>query len=37
MTNNSIIKQNFNSEDLFRTSIILLTLTIIGASVFFLV
>ena len=37
MTNNSIVKQNFNSEGLFRTSIMLLTLTIIGASVFFLV
>ena len=37
MTNNSIIKQNFNRDDLFRTSIMILILTIIGASVFFLV
>lgn len=34
MTNNTNIKQYFYSDDLFRTSIMLLTLTIIGTSVF---
>lgn len=37
MTNNFIIKQDFNRDDLYRTSIMLLTLTIIGVSVFFFV
>jgi len=36
MTNNTIRNNEFNSEDLFRTSIMLLTLTLIGTSVFLL-
>lgn len=36
MTNNSSIKNDFFSDDVVRTSIILLTLTLIGTSVFLL-